>query len=157
MNDLLSVTATERVWMDTRALRTASEPWDEPTRLAINRKPNLPIYPIGLGPSPMIRYVAHPHIEANRAWLNDWAKVFAAWLNEGRRPFFFAHYPGETLAPQVANLFYKLLRTHRPKCPERPIWPCERQLTLFKRDSFTDNRHHFVDDNQESLFKLSGD
>lgn len=131
VNDLLSATRTERVWMDTRALREASEPWDEPTRIAMERKPKLPVYPIGLGPAPMIRFVAHPQLSANSPWLKEWAQVFSHWLSEGRHPFFFAHYPGETLAPQVASLFYHHLRELNPSYPERPIWPSERQLTLF--------------------------
>lgn len=131
VNALLSSTRTERVWMDTRPLRAADKPWDEPTRLAMRRKPNLPVYPIGLGPSPMVRYVAHPQIESNRPWLNDWADVFCKWLNEGRRPFFFAHYPGETLAPHIARLFYELLTQKLTTLPPRPIWPSEKQMSLF--------------------------
>ena len=131
VNDLLSAALTERVWMDTRPLRAAPEPWDEPTRLARSRKPNLPVYPIGLGPAPMVRFVAHPDVESNRPWLNDWVAVFDRWLTEGRRPFFFAHYPGETQAPQIADLFYKLLREKCSHYPERPVWPSERQLKLF--------------------------
>ena len=131
VNALLSATETERVWMDTRPLREAPTPLSEATVSAQGKKPNLPVYPMGLGPSPMVRYVAHPIVEANRPWLNDWATVFATWLEEGRRPYFFAHYPGETLAPEVADLFYRLLREYLPSLPERPVWPSERQFSLF--------------------------
>ena len=131
VNQLLSATATERVWMDTRPLRAAPEPWDEATQIARQRKPNLPVYPIGLGPSPMVRYVAHPDIQANKTWLKPWAQVFAQWLSEGRQPFFFAHYPGEVFAPQVADLFYSLLQELMPDLPKRPLWPSERQASLF--------------------------
>ena len=131
VNALLSATQTERVWMDTRPLREAPTPLSEATVSAQAKKPDLPVYPMGLGPSPMVRYVAHPVVEANRPWLEDWATIFAAWLDEGRQPYFFAHYPGETLAPQVAALFYDLLRQRSPTLPERPIWPSERQFSLF--------------------------
>ena len=130
-NALLSATTTERVWMDTRPLRAAPKPYNEPTQLARDRKPNLPVFPMGLGPAPMVRYVAHPDLESNRLWLTDWAEVFAQWIKEDRHPFFFAHYPGETLAPQVASLFYELLRAHLAQLPPRPIWPSEEQLSLF--------------------------
>ena len=99
--------------------------------MAHQRKPNLPVYPIGLGPAPMVRYVAHPTLEANRPWLELWAGTFAQWLTEDRTPFFFAHYPGETLAPQVADLFYRLLREKLTRLPKRPLWPSERQRSLF--------------------------
>ena len=131
VNQLLSATMTERVWMDTRPLRAAPEPCSEMTQIAKQRKPNLAVYPIGLGPSPMVRYVAHPDVQANRPWLVAWAQVFAQWLNEGRKPFFFAHYPGEIFAPQVADLFYSLLRDYSPNLPKRTLWPSERQTTLF--------------------------
>ena len=131
VNQLLSATATERVWMDTRALRAALYPGDEATQTALKRKPNLAVYPIGLGPSPMVRYVANPDINFNSPWLKAWAQVFAKWLDEGRKPFFFAHYPGEVFAPQIADLFYSLLRKESPTLPARPLWPSERQTTLF--------------------------
>ena len=130
-NALLSATQTERVWMDTRPLRATSEPLDEATLMAWQRKPNLPVYPIGLGPAPMVRYVAHPVVEANRFWLEQWASTFAQWLKEGRTPFFFAHYPGETFAPQVAILFYQILREKLKELPDRPLWPSEKQGCLF--------------------------
>lgn len=131
VNALLSEARAERVWMDTRPLRAAPLPLSPETVAAQGKKPNLPVYPIGLGPSPVVRYVAHPNVEANRPWLQAWAEVFARWLDEGRTPYFFAHYPGETLAPHIARLFYELLRVERPSLPEAPIWPSERQQSLF--------------------------
>jgi len=130
-NALLSATRSERVWMDTRPLRDPSAQLSEATSAARSKKPNLPVYPVGLGPHPTVRYVAHPEVEANRPWLRDWAEVFARWIAEGRRPYFFAHYPGETLAPQVASLFYQELRGLSAELPERPLWPSERQQSLF--------------------------
>lgn len=130
-NDLLSAARAERVWMDTRGLRAAPLPIDIPTHEAQKRKPDLPVFPLGLGPRPMVRYVAHPTVEENHLWLEDWAAVFARWLEEGRRPYFIAHYPGETQAPQVAALFYARLRARLPELPPRPVWPCEEQIELF--------------------------
>ncbi len=131
VNTLLSAARVERAWMDTRGLRAAPPPLNEPTRMTQLRKPDLPVFPLGLGPRPMVRYVAHPKVEANRPWLESWAEVFAVWLAEGRRPYFFAHAPGETAAPQVASLFYDCLRARVPRLPARPVWPSEAQLGLF--------------------------
>ena len=88
------------------------------------------MYPIGLGPNPVIRYVAHPDVQENLTWIDQWADVFARWIDEGRRPFFFAHYPGEVLAPEVASLFHERLRLKR-ELPARPLWPSEAQPSLF--------------------------
>ena len=130
VNALLSEVQVERAWMDTRPLRAAPIPLNDATQKAWERKPNLPVYPIGLGPQPVIRYVAHPDVQANLMWLTQWAEVFARWITEGRRPFFFAHYPGETLAPQIAALFHEQLRRELD-LPPRPLWPSEAQPSLF--------------------------
>ena len=131
-NALLSATATERVWMDTRPLRAAPKPYNEPTQLARDRKPNLPVFPMGLGActdgalcrSPLTSSLIDCGSQiGQRSSLNGSRKIAT--------PFFFAHYPGETLAPQVASLFYELLRAHLAKLPPRPIWPSEEQLSLF--------------------------
>ena len=130
LNALLSEVQVERAWMDTRALRASQPPYDRFTQLAMSRKPDLPVYPIGLGPSPVIRFVAQSDLPRNLPWLEQWADVFTQWLNEGRTPFFFAHYPGEVYAPQIAARFHELL-CNRLALPPRPIWPCERQPSLF--------------------------
>ena len=130
VNALLSEVQVERAWMDTRPLRAAPHPLNDATQIAWDRKPNLPVYPIGLGPQPVVRYVAHPDLKENLSWIEQWAEVFARWIKEGRRPFFFAHYPGESLAPQVASLFHERLQT-RLSLPDRPVWPSEVQLSLF--------------------------
>ena len=131
LNALLSAARVERAWMDTRPLRASPPPHAEATRVALERKPNLPVFPVGLGPRPVVRYVAHVAVGENLPWLEAWAGVFARWLDEGRAPYFFAHYPGETLAPEVARLFYERLRALRPALPPPPGWPSEEQLGLF--------------------------
>ena len=130
LNDLLSSLATERAWMDTRPLRHEDATLTEEVLSARQRKPNMPVYPIGRGPHPMSRYVAHPRLDSNEPWLRAWTHVFAKWIKEGRTPYFFAHYPGETLAPQVADRFHTLLSEHM-SLPTRPVWPSERQPSLF--------------------------
>ena len=120
----------ERVWMDTRPLRNPDVKITAEVERARQRKPNLPVYPIGLGPYPVIRYVAHPQVEKNQPWIQQWAEIFADWIQEGKKPFFFAHYPGETYAPQVARLFHETLQT-LITLPALPIWKGEHQVTLF--------------------------
>ena len=116
--------------MDTRPLRDPQAPINKDVELARTRKPNLPVYPIGLGPHPVIRYVAHPIVEQNIPWLAQWANVFSNWIQQGKKPFFFAHYPGETYAPQIARSFHTLLQKEL-SLPALPTWPGEKQISLF--------------------------
>ena len=96
----------------------------------MERKPRHIAHPIALGPHPVIRYVGHPQLKANQPWLKAWATVFARWITEGRQPFFFAHYPGEEFAPELAQYFHTLLVNQLPHLPPLPIWPSERQQSL---------------------------
>jgi uncharacterized protein YecE (DUF72 family) len=131
VNQLLSACKVERVWMDTFALRQAKSPWTESTRQARQRKPNLTVYPIALGPCPIIRYVANPNLEDNYVRLDLWAQSVAEWMKQGRTPYFFAHYPGETYAPDIAEKFHERLRLYFP-LPNRLPWITEQQFDLFK-------------------------
>jgi uncharacterized protein YecE (DUF72 family) len=108
INDMLCGFQVEHTVMDTRPLR-AIAPINQAVSVAQERKPNMPVFPIGLGPCPVIRYVAHPHVEDNVPWLCAWADRFVDWLQLGKTPYFFAHYPGEDLAPVVARRFHEIL------------------------------------------------
>ncbi len=124
---LLLEAGADRVVMDTRALRTASPPFDEPTRNALTRKPDLPVRPIGLGPHPFIRIVAHPVATANGPWLAAWADVVARWIAEGRDPYVFMHSPGDADVPLLARAFHGMLRRRGAPVGELPPWPRERE------------------------------
>jgi uncharacterized protein YecE (DUF72 family) len=108
IHQMLCQFQVEQAIMDTRPLR-AIAPINQSVAIAQERKPNMPVFPIGLGPSPIIRYVAHPNVEDNLPWLSDWADCFAQWIKLGKKPYFFAHYPGEDLAPLVAKRFHEIL------------------------------------------------
>ena len=135
LDDLLAAFGADRAVMDTRPLRAAPDPIDEATRLARARKPDLPVRPIALGRFPMVRYVAHPQVEANDRWLRPWAEVVASWLAEGRTPFFFVHSPGDVEVPAVARRFHALLSRltpvgEMPAAPPEAAPPPDAQLAL---------------------------
>lgn len=133
LDALLVARGADRVVMDTRPLRAAPPPHDEPTRNALTRKPDLPVRPIGLGPHPFVRIVAHPVARANGPWLAAWADVVAGWIAEGRDPYVFLHSPGDADVPLLARVFHDMLRRRGAPVGELPPWPRARaasQLSL---------------------------
>ncbi len=135
LNDMLYSLGVDRAIFDTRALRSAS-PDDPHTQAAQRKKPNLPVHFTATSWYPFVRYVAHPDVEENQAWLAQWAEVLTEWLNEGRQPFFFVHAPDEFYAPRIARMFHEELSRHL-KVGTLPGWPAEekkkefQQLSLF--------------------------
>jgi len=133
LDAMLSDRGVDRAVMDTRALRAASRPHDERTRQALDRKPDLPVRPIGLGRHPFIRFVARPKAETNGPWLAAWADVVAGWIAEGREPFVFMHSPGDAEVPVLTRAFHRMLLKRGAPVGELPPWPRERaasQLSL---------------------------
>ncbi|MCB9530013.1 MAG: DUF72 domain-containing protein [Myxococcales bacterium] len=133
LDALLGERGVDRAVMDTRPLRAAPPPLDEATRQAQQKKPDLPVRPIGLARHPFIRYVAHPDAAANGPWLAAWAEVVAGWIAEGRDPYVFIHSPGDVDVPQLARRFHRMLRERGAPVGEMPPWPGEEgppQLSL---------------------------
>ena len=129
LDGLLLEAGADRVVMDTRALRAAPPPHDEPTRNALTRKPDLPVRPIGLGRHPFVRIVAHPVATANGPWLSAWADVVARWIAEGRDPYVFMHSPGDADVPLLARVFHQMLLRRGAPVGELPPWPAERDAS----------------------------
>ena len=135
LDALLAVQEASRVIFDTRGLRSAD------ARLpgvadAQRKKPWLPVRHAATGTHPIVRYVAHPEVERNMTWIEDWADVVARWIGEGREPYVFIHAPDETDAPEIARRFHGVL-AERAKVGEMPPWPGENeppppeQLSMF--------------------------
>jgi uncharacterized protein YecE (DUF72 family) len=120
---LLRRHGADRAVFDTRPLRAADRA-DPVVAAALKKKPDLPPRFEALGPRPMLRYVAHPDVDANRAWLVPWADLVARWLAEGRSPYVFTHAPDDFYAPRVARLFHTLL-SERTAAGTLPPWPAE--------------------------------
>ena len=131
LHAILKNFGAERALMDTRPLRSARPPYDRHTAEALDRKPALPVWPFALGEHPVVRFVGHPSLAANRPWLEQWASQLTQWLAEGRSPYFFAHFPAEQLAPELAELLTNILEK-RGGCVSLPSWPGRAQANLFE-------------------------
>lgn len=135
LDSLLAEHGASRIIFDTRGLRSA-DPRLPGVADAQRRKPWLPVRHTATGVSPIVRYVAHPEVERNAAWLEDWAEVVAAWIAEGRRPYAFIHAPDEKDAPAIARAFHAAV-AERADVGAMPPWPGEseppppEQLSLF--------------------------
>lgn len=125
LNRALHERGIDRATMDTRGLFSA-EAVDAATREVQRRKPRLPARALALGPRPFVRYVGHPETARNAPWLAQWAERFAAWIAEGREPWFFAHMPDDRDAPALARAFHALLRARVGTLPALAPWPAER-------------------------------
>lgn len=125
LNRELHARGIDRATMDTRGVFGA-EAADAATRDAQRKKPRLPARALALGSRPFVRYVGHPVLAANDRWLAQWAERFAAWINEGREPWFFAHMPDDRDAPALARAFHAQLRQRIASLPALAPWPAER-------------------------------
>ncbi|MDF0748662.1 DUF72 domain-containing protein [Marinobacter sp. 71-i] len=119
-----------RVCMDSRALFTAA-PDSETTRDAQSKKPRVPVHLLPVEAPPVIRYVGHPDLEANRPFLTPWIERAAAWIEEGKRPYIFMHMPNKGDALSLAILWNELLRERVPTVDALCVNDTQPQMGLF--------------------------
>lgn len=123
-NALLEKLGVNRVIFETRPLH-AAPPLDAATREAQSRKPRLPVQLDATAGQPVLRYIGHPVLDANHAWLDRWVAQTARWLEEGKRPRIFLHTPDNNLAPELARLFHRQLQQRIPDLPDLPAFMSE--------------------------------
>jgi uncharacterized protein YecE (DUF72 family) len=98
-----------RVVIDTRPIRSLDgeqilqETVYERMLQARERKPNLPIFPEPSGPFTFLRYIGHPEIDKNTAFLEEWAGHLATWLSNGLDSYVFCHCPDERIDPELCR------------------------------------------------------
>ncbi|MFN3706596.1 MAG: DUF72 domain-containing protein, partial [Thermoflexales bacterium] len=79
-----------------------------------------------------VRYVGHPDLAANSAWLSPWAQRVAEWLRGGNDVFFFTHHPDDAHAPALALLLHDLVSQYLPLPPLGSAdAPTARQIPLW--------------------------
>ena len=132
LNRLLQGAGIERICLDSRALFSCTS--SSPAVLhAQAKKPRLPLRPTAFSQAPQLRFIGHPELAANDAYLAPWLDKVAAWIEEGRTPYVFLHTPDNLLAPQLAQRFHAQLMTRLPGLPALPeplVAPRVEQLGL---------------------------
>lgn len=109
---------------------------DDPDLMESQRsKPRVPHRTYATGRHPFVRFVGPPEVADNHPHLERWADVVAAWIAEGRHPYYFMHHaPSDLYAPRLAADFHEMLSS-RTNVGELPDWPIERssdnQMSLF--------------------------
>ena len=108
LNSLLKHYKAARVIMDTRAIRTGPAA-EQQILQARERKPDLPVQIAITSNFAFIRYIGHPRLEMNDTLLENWAKQFALWLQQGLTLYVFCHCPFEVHSPTICrNLYHRV-------------------------------------------------
>jgi len=97
-----------RICMDTRALFSAI-PDNEITIEAQRKKPRVPVHLLPGDAAPVIRYIGHPELEANRRYLAPWVERVGTWIEQGQSPYFFLHMPDIGDALSLTEIWTSLL------------------------------------------------
>lgn len=97
-----------RACLDSRAL-FAAIPDNEVTIGAQRKKPRVPVHLLPSDAAPVIRYIGHPDVEANRHYLAPWVERVGSWIEQGQQPYFFLHMPDIGNALSLTELWTELL------------------------------------------------
>ncbi|KKN28956.1 hypothetical protein LCGC14_0849020 [marine sediment metagenome] len=97
-----------RVCLDSRPL-FAAIPDNELTIEAQRKKPRVPVHLLPGDAAPVIRYIGHPDLEANRGYLTPWIERVGTWIEQGQRPYFFLHMPDIGNALSLTEIWTELL------------------------------------------------
>jgi uncharacterized protein YecE (DUF72 family) len=131
---LLESHNANRAVLDSCALFSAP-PLDADTREAQRRKPRLPAPVDAQGDKPLLRFIGHPQVVANQAFLEPWIVKVAEWITAGRHPYVFTHTPNNHEAPDLARLFHESLKKRLSNEDNLDPWPAttagNQQLSLF--------------------------
>ena len=99
---LLHERGVERICLDPRALFSCTSR-DPAVLHAQSKKPRVPPRPAAFSQHPQVRFIGHPELEANQAFLSPWVEKVAAWIEEGRNPYIFLHTSDNRLAAALAK------------------------------------------------------
>lgn len=105
-NRLLRDRGINRVIMDTRGLFSAEGNGGLLGEVKM-KKPRVPVNVIATAERPIVRFVGHPDILANRRFYQNWHSKLQQWLDEGKSPFVFFHLADNADAPFLAEQFFQ--------------------------------------------------
>jgi uncharacterized protein YecE (DUF72 family) len=80
----------------------------------------VPPRPAAFTQFPQVRFIGHPHLEANDPFLVPWVEKIAVWIEEGRTPYIFLHTADNLLAAKLAQRFHAKLMLRLPGLPPLP-------------------------------------
>ena len=129
LNRLLLDRGVERICLDSRALFSCTAR-DPAVLHAQSKKPRLPPRPAAFTQLPQVRFIGHPDLQANDAFLAPWLDKVAGWIEEGRRPHVFLHTPDNHRAPELARRFHEQLMARLPGLLALPESSGSEQLGL---------------------------
>lgn len=113
LNRLLNERGVERICLDPRALFSCTSR-EAAVLDAQAKKPKVPPRPAAFSQHPQVRFIGHPVLEANEAFLSPWVEKVACWIEEGRSPYIFLHTSDNRLAAALAQRFHQRLMARLP-------------------------------------------
>ncbi|WP_339487394.1 DUF72 domain-containing protein [Pseudomonas sp. EL_65y_Pfl2_R95] len=119
LNRLLLDQGVERVCLDSRALFSCHSA-DPAVIHAQDKKPRLPTRPTAFSNAPQLRFIGHPELLENDAFMTPWLDKVASWIEQGLSPYVFLHTSDNRLAPQLARRFHQQLIVRLPGMPVLP-------------------------------------
>jgi uncharacterized protein YecE (DUF72 family) len=123
LNDLLAKHDMARVVIDTRPIRSLqgdpvlTDTVYQRMLSARQRKPDVPVYPERTASFIFVRYIGHPQMEANAAFIAEWSHYLAGWLSEGSQAYVFCHCPQEEQDPWLCRQFHQGVSASYPLPP----------------------------------------
>lgn len=130
LNTLIGRYNVARVMMDTRPIRIGPAQEQEVLQ-ARERKPNLPLQIAATTDFIFVRYIGHPRMEVNEAFLESWAQQLAQWLKQGTTVYVFCHCPFEKHSPEICAALYQRIGALVP-LPQLP-WEQEKDETKLEQ------------------------
>jgi uncharacterized protein YecE (DUF72 family) len=109
LNNLLRQYNMARVVIDTRSIRNLKGDQSirgsayESLLEARERKPDVPVIPERTAEFIFIRYIGHPQLVYNIAFLDEWADYLISQLREGANAYVFCHSPDNLIAPYLGR------------------------------------------------------
>lgn len=120
LNQGLRERNTARVCFDSRALFSDMAS-DAVTADAQRKKPQVPVHVLPVEADPVIRFIGHPQLEANRAFLVPWVRRVSEWIAAGHRPYMYIHMPDNGDALALAELWHEMLGDVMPDLAPLPL------------------------------------
>lgn len=117
LNLLLQRFGVGRVLLDTRPIYTGD---NDPQLESERRKPQVPLQFTRTAPFSLIRFISHPNLEVNDAFMREWVAQIQEWLRDNTQIYFFVHCPVEEFSPKNARYFQQLLEGNGVEVPALP-------------------------------------